>query len=143
MNMAIVSLIYCSALSDDIQEQDIATILDSCHSNNPDHDITGLLCFSNQFFIQYIEGEAKEVNKLYHMIAQDVRHKDCVILDYAYINKRRFSHWDMGYIGEQHFEKAHQVLFNYGFKNDFNPYELQGAAAFDFLVDLSSSLTLK
>lgn len=141
--MALVSLVYCSTIGECETEQDFAGILEASHKNNPALGITGILFFSNRYFVQCLEGHVFPVNKLYQRICQDHRNRDSVVLHYDTIDKRRFGAWDMGYVGEEHNQKAEKTLFNYGIDGELNPYTRLGPVWLDILDDLSRVLTLK
>lgn len=64
--------------------------------NNPSKDITGVLLHSDDYFIQYLEGD-KDIIKLYDQIKGDARHKNVVLLSYGPLKERVFPSWHMGY----------------------------------------------
>lgn len=141
--MSLVSLTYCSRVSDAVQEQDIANILESSHKHNTDDQISGILCFSNESFLQHIEGPAVAVNALFQKISHDPRHTDVMIMGYEHILHRDFAHWDMAYVGEKHFSLAHDILFSFGLDDNFDPFDLSQEQAVGLLKALSKQLTLK
>jgi len=55
-----------------------ATVLDiarTCEANNPGLKISGFLLFSNDSYLQFLEGTAKALDQLWAKIAADRRHK--------------------------------------------------------------------
>ena len=81
------------------RKEDIDRVLDDIIKkskiNNPEHEITGLLFYHNQRFIQVLEGERDALEELMSIIEQDKRHKDIErILDQS-IKKRGFMDWNM------------------------------------------------
>lgn len=77
-------------------EEEIHKILEKSRVKNNKIDITGLLLYSKDSFIQCIEGEKEEVNKLYDTIKKDERHSNSILISYKPIKKRDFPNWNMG-----------------------------------------------
>ncbi len=89
-------LAYVSARKNNCTEEEIEKILISCKKNNPPLDITGVLLYSENKFIQYVEGESTSLMKLYDKIKKDVRHDKAVMISYSPISSRIFPSWHMG-----------------------------------------------
>lgn len=94
---SLYSLIYTSVRSASCTEKEIEKILDSCKKNNPGKHITGVLLYSNKRFIQYIEGNEKEITALYELILSDKRHSGIMKRAFLPIQERLFPSWHMGY----------------------------------------------
>jgi hypothetical protein len=54
-------LIYVSNRAQNCTQSEIEKILESCKKNNVQYDITGVLLYSDTKFVQYIEGQYKEI----------------------------------------------------------------------------------
>ena len=54
-------LIYSSLRNNSCSDQEIKNILSSCEKNNPSLDITGVLVHSNNYFLQFLEGNENEI----------------------------------------------------------------------------------
>lgn len=52
---------------------------------------------SDSKFIQYLEGDSKEILDLYDLIKKDDRHTNVVMLSYGPLPERLFPSWHMGY----------------------------------------------
>jgi hypothetical protein len=89
-------LIYVSNRAQNCTQAEIEKILESCKKNNFKYDITGVLLYSNTKFVQYIEGEYKEIMGLYDRIKGDPRHTNAVLLTSSPISERSFPSWQMG-----------------------------------------------
>ena len=63
--------------------------------NNKDNDITGILCYGNGCFFQYIEGTEQALTNLKNQLLVDDRHKDLKTLAFSAINERRFQNWSL------------------------------------------------
>lgn len=89
-------LVYVSTRKSNCTTEEIEKILASCKKNNPALDITGVLLYSDNKFLQLVEGEPKELKGLYDKIKEDHRHKNCVMISYSPIQERSFPNWHMG-----------------------------------------------
>ncbi len=89
-------LIYVSVRSSNCDEIEMQKILSSCIKNNKNVDITGVLLYSDTKFIQYLEGEYKEIMGLYDKIKLDPRHKNVIMVSGGPLATRCFPSWQMG-----------------------------------------------
>lgn len=69
--------------------------------------LTGALVFTGNHFAQILEGDSAEINKLMAVIQQDGRHTELRIVDRKDIAQRRFSDWNMAYMGPSKFVSRH------------------------------------
>ncbi len=88
-------LVYTSVRKCD--DAEIEKILASCKKNNPGKGLTGVLLHSKNRFIQYLEGEKEEIQKLYDVVKVDPRHTSVNQRNFEPITKRVFPDWFMGY----------------------------------------------
>ena len=63
--MFLVRLIYASKISSGFGPEDIESILQSARTYNVKTNVTGMLCFSNEYFLQCLEGSRTAVIKFY------------------------------------------------------------------------------
>lgn len=96
--MTLVKLIYVSFAAKPIGPADISRILESSQRFNAANAISGMLCYGDDRFIQYLEGEREAVNELYARIMADTRHRKLLLLEYRSIRKRLFKDWSMGFV---------------------------------------------
>lgn len=136
--MYLVRLIYTSTITEKFNHDDISQILEAARRNNGKHDITGILCFNNDQFLQCLEGSRKQVNRLYQAILQDSRHGNILLLKYHEIVSRAFDDWSMGYVPESSLT-APAIRRHSGHSN-FNPYEMSGNAAEALLISLKDTV---
>lgn len=85
----------------DLDASDIETILAQSRENNSHANITGILMFSQQKFLQILEGDAVEIDPLIERIRQDPRHKNMKVLVRGGIDERAFGEWAMAYVGDE------------------------------------------
>lgn len=90
-------LIYSSVRNEICTDAEIKNILASCEKHNPGKNITGVLVHSNNYFLQFLEGDADEILGLYNHIRKDPRHSKCILLNKGTIDERMFPSWHMGY----------------------------------------------
>ena len=85
--MFLVRLVYTSEITEGVTESDIQNILDKARKKNTALNVTGVLLFNRKYFLQCLEGSREQVNKVYHHILNDNRHKGVVLLDYSEVNE--------------------------------------------------------
>ncbi|CAM2907781.1 BLUF domain-containing protein [Vibrio neptunius] len=138
--MYLVRLVYASTITKGITESDIQNILDVARKNNALVDVTGLLLFNRNYFLQCLEGSRAQVNKIYHQILNDQRHQDILLLDYSEIFEREFGDWSMGYIPEMSLTTP--INLKYSVHAKFDPYSMSGGSAHKLLLSLRNVVTL-
>ena len=136
--MHLVRLIYVSEVVGNVSNDDIEQILTSARKNNDRFQVTGLLCFNRKYFLQCLEGSREMVNKTYHLICNDKRHDNIVLLDYREIDHRAFHNWSMGYMPES--SLTSELNLKYSYNNEFTPYEMNGEGCHKFMMELSNTV---
>jgi hypothetical protein len=132
-------IIYTSTISNEITPNEIEKILSNAQINNSKNDITGMLCFSRNKFLQCLEGGRVSVNETYHKILNDTRHSNIVLLNYEEISQRVFSDWSMAYVPESSLSAP--INLKYSKSNIFNPYEMSGESIYKMMLELKSVLS--
>jgi hypothetical protein len=127
-----VQLLYVSRLSPVCTIEALQHILSVSRAHNPEHDITGLLCYDPDFFLQWLEGPRDAVNFLYKNIVGDKRHEDVQIISYADITARVFDQWSMAYISTRDIDT--RLITQYCPHGCFEPYNMGGHAVKEFLI---------
>jgi Mor family transcriptional regulator len=92
-----IQLVYISTATDWPTESGLLDLLEQARSRNLRRHITGMLLYSNNTFLQVLEGEAKDVRELYDSICKDTRNEGHVILRESEILIRDFPDWSMGF----------------------------------------------
>lgn len=90
-------LVYVSSATVPFSTQDLADLLVVSRNNNSKLDITGILLYKEGNFLQLLEGDEKEVKKLYDKIEMDVRHGGAIVLTDGFEDVRQFPDWSMGF----------------------------------------------
>lgn len=97
MNTELYHIVYLSASSHLLSDEDLRAILTTSRANNRERGVTGMLLYSEGGFIQALEGPKNEVIDLYRIIGHDPRHGQLTTLLEGPIGERNFPHWTMGY----------------------------------------------
>lgn len=75
--------------------QEIAKIIKVAQKENMDRDITGVLLYMNNRFLQILEGPQDHIYTLMQNIEADTRHKNVETLIEKHIRQRGFGQWNM------------------------------------------------
>ena len=94
----LVRLLYASRAAKALSAKSVAGILNDCQRNNPAHGITGVLCYSDEIFLQELEGGRDAVCETFNSIVLDARHDQVLLLSFDEISERRFGGWTMGLV---------------------------------------------
>jgi len=120
--MKLVQLVYASRMPVRMALSEILAIIDAAQRKNAKLGITGVMTFSDDAFLQILEGPRVAVNQLYAKLIADPRHADLTLLGYEEVAERRFSEWSMGFFipdGDTH--------------TTFDPYAISLAGALNIL----------
>lgn len=105
----LVHLSYCSQAQSQLGQPDLDCIVQASRRNNARDDITGLLTYSGEVFVQFLEGPPEALHRLMDRLRADPRHRDIIILSEGTGHERILPDWDMELVSR---EQAHQVLRN-------------------------------
>lgn len=78
-------------------EGQLQQLLDWSRTYNEQHDITGLLLYSDGRFAQVIEGAEAKIHDLFDRIQQDLRHQHVVVISEGPAPYRWFADWRMAF----------------------------------------------
>jgi len=92
-----IQLIYTSSATNWPSESELVKLLEQARSRNSERHITGMLLYSNQTYLQVLEGEEQDVLQLYKAISSDPRNEGHAILLETEIFSRSFPGWSMGF----------------------------------------------
>jgi hypothetical protein len=93
-----VRMLYASRAAGPQTGTVTANILATARSHNAAHGISGVLCQGQGLYLQVLEGERAEVNRLYARILHDPRHHDVQLLSFEEITERRYPAWSMAHV---------------------------------------------
>ncbi len=90
-------LLYRSKATNTLGSLHLFNMLSEARSKNASMGITGHLLYTEEVFVQCIEGPAKAVADLWASIQLDERHYDLEILARGPIQTRRYADWSMDF----------------------------------------------
>ena len=90
-----ICLAYLSTATASFTPRDLDDILAVSHRNNRLRNVTGMLCYYDGSFLQFLEGAEDDVDAAYVHIASDPRHTGLIPLYRREIQQRLFSEWSM------------------------------------------------
>jgi Sensors of blue-light using FAD len=130
-----IRLVYVSTCADNVELSDIQSLLKVAERRNPHQGISGLLCWSGEFFLQCIEGDRAAVTQCFARILADTRHHSVELILSAPTKVRWFAQWGMGF---SRMLSSHHVDLPAWTGGSFNPYLLEATElelAFERLSD--------
>jgi hypothetical protein len=136
----LVRLLYVSRAINKDDKAAIEAILASARHHNPEHGITGVLCYGGGIFLQAIEGGRAAVNELYAQIIRDARHQEVQLLDYEEITERRFGGWTMGQVNLVKLNTS--IVLKYSERPEFDPYTVSGRVSLALLEELMATASI-
>ena len=136
----LVRLLYASRAASPLTPAVLDSILEASRANNPAAGITGVLCFSDDLFIQVLEGGRDAVCDLYNTIVRDSRHAHVYILSYEEIRERRFGGWTMGQVNIAKVNPT--LLLKYSERAELNPFSCSGQASMALLDELIATASV-
>ena len=136
------TLVYISRESWKMRRQELFLILTQSRDYNSQHDITGLLLYHDGRFIQALEGEQDEVEKLYYKkIKKDPRHKQVETVLTRDIEKRNFPGWHMGFVSAYEEEKRNIFGFSRFLEPNYDIEQIskQTSDVWDLLLEFKTN----
>jgi len=136
----LVRLLYASRAATPGATEEVATILRQSKANNPSAGVTGVLCCSDNMYLQVLEGGRTAVNRLYNRIVADPRHQDVELLSYQQIGERHFAGWSMGQVNVSRLNPS--LLLKYSATARLDPYAMSGSVALALLDELVATASI-
>jgi len=94
----LIRLAYSSVAHIELTQKDLENIIQTCQRFNTAQEITGVLVYTGDSFIQILEGAEETLDAVMAKIISDRRHYDVELLMKNEIAKRSFSKWSMGFL---------------------------------------------
>lgn len=91
-------LIYRSRALTDLSDVELERIVSTSQLNNKSLNVTGILLYADEYFMQVLEGPTREIEKLFARIQTDHRHTEVVLISVHPIHLRRFEQWSMQWV---------------------------------------------
>jgi len=109
-----------SAATRQFDNVELTVLLAKARQKNEQLDISGMLVYYDDSFLQVLEGEEKSVESLYQHITRDERHANCEMLLRSFIDRRSFGDWTMGFVNTRLFGPTSLPGFNDFFGKRFS-----------------------
>ena len=93
---SLIHLIYCSASTREMSSKELIELVTIARKKNDKTGITGMLLYSDKSFFQVLEGDEKQIDKLFQIITSDSRHNKVTTIIKEKIPHRDFGDWTMG-----------------------------------------------
>lgn len=96
--MQLYSLLYTSAETEQLSEAELLSLLEKARNYNSKHNITGMLLYHKNSFLQVLEGDKNVIDDLFRLkISLDKRHTSLTKYFHSPIEQRTFPEWSMGF----------------------------------------------
>jgi hypothetical protein len=136
----LVRLLYASRAARALTARTVSAILADCQKNNPARGITGVLCYSDEIFLQVLEGGRDAVCETFNAIVRDARHENVTLLQFEEISERRFGGWTMGQVNIGKVNSS--LLLKYAEKPELNPFAVSGKVSMALLEELIATASV-
>ena len=90
-------VVYASSAVRLMRDPELLEILEVARFNNERVKLTGMLLYADGAFIQVLEAEPANVEKLLRKIRRDCRHRGFLMLIDRIVQERAFDGWSMGF----------------------------------------------
>jgi FAD-dependent sensor of blue light len=90
-------IIYASQATTDLSPEELVALLELARQQNTKSDLTGMLLYCSQSFLQMLEGDPVALESTYARIAADGRHTNLRLLMNVDVPARLFPDWTMGF----------------------------------------------
>ena len=92
-----IRLIYASSATREMSADDLLFLLEQSRRRNERQNVTGMLLFVGESFIQVPEGAEKDVEEIYEDVLDDDRNTANTVMLKDEITERAFPDWSMGF----------------------------------------------
>jgi len=98
-------LVYRSQAPHKLGSLHLFNLLVQCRKRNAELGITGHLLYTEEIFVQCIEGPLASINTLWQSLQRDERHHSVELMSRESATERRFAEWSMAFSSYGHFNK--------------------------------------
>ena len=125
----IYALAYQSRLAAGVSQSALEAIVMKARAYNGKHAITGSLYYNDQDLLQFLEGDRKDLSRLFHRIKADQSHNSIRLIGLFQLERRNFKdrHLDMRSVNATHMQTIINTL--YGLKHLPGKHLIATAAA--------------
>lgn len=128
-------LVYLSSAAPAFRPSMLPSIVDRASVNNAANGVTGMLCYFDNSFLQFLEGDEDDVRQTFQRIRKDSRHQGVIEVFGQPISERAFSNWSMALTMPEQLSPDQRRLCH-----DLRTLTLGGEATTPHIRELSSFL---
>ncbi len=129
-------LIYASEIAIPLTPKAVQDIVDTARAANQRNQLTGMLVFDSQNFLQVLEGRREAVSEVFCKIAGDPRHRRLQLLESVPVDERQFANWSMGFAAADAHGRETFLRFSSGAQ--FEPSKMTARSALGLLCSMAS-----
>lgn len=132
-------LIYMCSSVGTPSEQDLIDLLEQSRSRNWKFNVTGMLLFNRNTYLQVLEGEKRDVYRIFNSIRLDPRANNVISLVDEEITHRDFPDWSMGFKNLESLSPEELFGFSEIFSGQLDPSikDRKGALAVELLMSFA------
>lgn len=97
IHLIVKRIIYSSQAVVDFSPEELIKLLEVSRHNNERANVSGMLLYCCQSFLQMLEGDPAALEQTYRRILADERHANLRLLMNAQVSDRIFPDWTMGF----------------------------------------------
>ena len=120
-------LIYTSRACNKMSPKDLEALLIQSREKNLKINITGLLVYGNQEFVQLLEGSKDDIFDLYHTILNDERHTNVVLRWNGIVEQRSFKDWSMAFLNINELDYENMEAYSHYLQDGISSLNLTGS----------------
>lgn len=90
-----LSIIYVSNVSSGFKDKDLEKLVGQAAAINAKNNVTGMLVYNGQNFMQLLEGKQRRVERILERISKDPRHSNIVVIRREEQQARECPDWSM------------------------------------------------
>jgi hypothetical protein len=98
-------LVYRSQATHKLGSLHLFNLMVQCRKRNLSLGITGHLLYTEEIFVQCIEGPSGSIDALWKSLQRDERHNSLELLSRGPVDERQFADWAMAFSSYAHFDK--------------------------------------
>ena len=136
----LVRLLYASRAVPALGPEEVTAIVQRSRADNQALGVTGVLCYSDEIFLQVLEGGRDDVCDTFNAIVRDARHEAVRLLSFEEIGERRFGGWSMGQVNIEKINPS--LLLKYAEKPELNPFTVSGKVSMALLEELIATASV-
>ena len=128
------SLIYVSTAEVSMDYEKVMDILQVSWRHNHNSDISGMLIYDDNYFVQLLQGPIHTVDTLYEKISNDTRHNSIELIGSELLARKDVNGWGMGLINNQ--KIVDDLYQKYNIKHSKGLYESEYSELKSLLKEL-------